>query len=209
MTTRKQSLLRTRWKPRLLDWAMRQMDDLRPETLARAQGDVLEIGFGTGLNLRHYTAGVQSVTGLDPMLTDGFASVDERIAQAPFPVKRTALRADGELPFAAGRFDCIVTTWTLCSIPEPLKALAEMRRVLKPDGRYLFVEHGRSERASTARWQDRLNPIWRRIADGCNMNRRMDELVEQGGFELLSLQRFRARGPSVLACMFRGEARRA
>jgi len=123
-------------------------------------------------------------------------------------VKRTALRADGELPFDAGRFDCVVTTWTLCSIPDPLAALAEMRRVLKPSGQYVFIEHGRSERASTARWQDRLNPLWRRLADGCNMNRRIEEIVEQGGFELLSLKRFRARGPSVLASMLRGEARR-
>jgi ubiquinone/menaquinone biosynthesis C-methylase UbiE len=200
--------LRERIKPRLLDWAMRQMDDLRPETLARAQGEVLEVGFGTGLNLRHYTAGVQSLTGVDPLRTEGFDVVDERIARAPFPVKRTALRADGELPFDAGRFDCVVTTWTLCSIPDPLAALAEMRRVLKPSGQYVFIEHGRSERASTARWQDRLNPLWRRLADGCNMNRRIEEIVEKGGFELLSLKRFRARGPSVLASMLRGEARR-
>jgi ubiquinone/menaquinone biosynthesis C-methylase UbiE len=200
--------LRERIKPRLLDWVMRQMDDLRPETLARAQGEVLEVGFGTGLNLRHYTAGVLSLTGLDPLRTEGLKVVDERIARAPFPVKRTALRADGELPFDAGRFDCVVTTWTLCSIPDPLTALGEMRRVLKPGGQYVFIEHGRSERASTARWQDRLNPLWRRLADGCNMNRRMDELVERGGFELVSLERFRARGPSVLASMFRGEARR-
>ena len=196
-----------RFKPRIQDWMMRQMDDLRPETVAPAQGEVIEVGFGTGRNLRHYTTAVRSLMGVDPLGTEGFAVVDERVAGAPFPVVRAALRADGELPFDAGRFDCAVATWTLCSIPEPLVALAELRRVLKPAGRFLFVEHGRSERASTARWQDRLNPLWRRIAEGCNMNRAMDELVERGGFELLSLQRFRGRGPSVLACMVRGEAR--
>jgi ubiquinone/menaquinone biosynthesis C-methylase UbiE len=169
---------------------------------------VLEVGFGTGLNLPHYGEGVRSLTGLDPMATDDLEVVAERIGRAPFPVTRTALRADSALPFDSGRFDCVVTTWTLCSIPDPLAALAEMRRVLKPGGRYLFVEHGRSERAGTARWQDRLNPAWRRIADGCNMSRRIDELVAKSGFALRSLDRFRARGPSVLSSMYRGEASR-
>jgi ubiquinone/menaquinone biosynthesis C-methylase UbiE len=200
--------LRERIKPRIQDWTMQFMNDMRPETVAQAHGDVLEVGFGTGLNLRYYGAGTQSVTGLDPMATEGVAVVDERIAGASFPVERTALRADGALPFDSGRFDCVITTWTLCSIPDPLAALAEMRRVLKSDGQYLFIEHGRSDRASTARWQDRINPIWRRIADGCNMNRPMDELVQKGGFELTSLERFRGKGPAVLANMYRGVATR-
>lgn len=195
-------------KPRLLDWTMRFMDDLRPETVSQAGGEVLEVGFGTALNLSHYGDAVRSVTGLDPMATDGLALVEERIARARFPVQRTLLRADGELPFDAGRFDCVLTTWTLCSIPDPLAALAEMRRVLKPGGRYVFIEHGRSDRASTARWQDRLNPLWRGLTDGCNINRPMDELVEQGGFQLASMERFRARGPTVLAHMYRGVATR-
>jgi SAM-dependent methyltransferase len=158
--------LRETIRPRLQDWAMRQLDDLRPEALAPARGEVLEVGFGTGLNLRHYGAEVRSLTGLDPMRTDGVALVAERISRAPFPVTRAALRADTTLPFDAGRFDCVVTTWTLCSIPDPLAALAEMHRVLRAGGRYVFIEHGRSERERTARWQDRLNPAWRRIADG-------------------------------------------
>jgi len=194
--------------PRLLDWMMRSVDDLRPETVSRAHGEVLEIGFGTARNLPHYQPAVRSVTGLDPMPTEGLAIVEQRIAQARFPVERTVLRADGELPFDAGRFDCVLTTWTLCSIPDPLTALSEMRRVLKPGGRYLFIEHGRSERARTARWQDRLNPLWRGLTGGCNMDRRMDALVEQGGFQLVSLDRFQAPGPPLLACMYRGVATR-
>lgn len=193
-------------KPRLQDWVMGLMDDLRPETIASAEGEVLEVGFGTGRNLALYPAAVKSVTGLDPMVTEGVATVDERIAQAPFPVSRTALRADGALPFDAGRFDCVVTTWTLCSIPDAKAALTEMRRVLKPGGRYVFVEHGRAERPGTAAWQDRLNPIWRRIADGCNINRAMDSLVESGGFEIEHLDRFRGRGPGIVAQMYRGIA---
>jgi ubiquinone/menaquinone biosynthesis C-methylase UbiE len=201
--------LRESIKPRIQDWVMSYMNELRPETIAEAQGEVLEVGFGTGLNLCLYGAGVKSVTGLDPMTTEGVAAVEERIAQAKFPVERTTLRADGQLPFDAARFDTVVTTWTLCSIPDPEAALQEMRRVLRPGGRYVFIEHGRSDEAGTARWQDRLNPLWRRIADGCNINRRMDELVERGGFELSSLDRFRGSGPSVLSSMYRGVATRA
>ncbi len=185
---------------------MRFADTMRPETIAQAHGEVLEVGFGTGLNLRHYGEGVHSVTGLYPMRTEGVRVVEDRIGRARFPVERTALRADGDLPFDAGRFDCVVTTWTLCSIPDALRALAEMRRVLKPGGTYLFVEHGRSENERTARWQDRLNPLWRRIAEGCNMNRRVDELVEKGGFELAAMERFRGRGPALLTAMYRGAA---
>lgn len=198
--------LRERLKPAIQDFVMRWMDELRPDTLAGIDGEVLEVGFGTGRNLQHYGAGVKSVTGLDPLVTDGVDAVEARIACAPFPVERAALRADGTLPFDAGRFDCVITTWTLCSIPDPAAALREMHRVLKPGGRYAFIEHGRSPKPGIARWQDRLNPIWRRIADGCNMNRQMDELVEQGGFELTTLDRFQFRGPSVLAHMYRGVA---
>jgi ubiquinone/menaquinone biosynthesis C-methylase UbiE len=200
--------LRETIKPRFQDWLMSYMNDLRPETIAEADGEVLEVGFGTGLNLRLYGAGVKSVTGLDPMRTDGVAAVEGRIAEARFPVERTALRADGQLPFDTGRFDTVVTTWTLCSIPDPQAALEEMRRVLRPGGRYVFIEHGRSDAAGTARWQDRLNPLWRKLADGCNINRKMDEIVEAGGFELTSLDRFRGKGPSVLASMYRGVATR-
>jgi ubiquinone/menaquinone biosynthesis C-methylase UbiE len=201
--------LRERLKPRIQDFAMRFMDGLRPETIAAAQGEVLEVGFGTARNLEHYGSGVGRVTGVDPMSTEGIGAVEKRIARARFPVERVVLRADGRVPFDAGRFDCVVTTWTLCSIPDPSAALAEMQRVLKPGGRYLFIEHGRSPVPGTARWQDRLNPIWRRIADGCNMNRPIDQLVEKAGFALTSLERFQYRGPRVLAHMYRGVATRS
>jgi ubiquinone/menaquinone biosynthesis C-methylase UbiE len=198
--------LRERLKPRIQDWAMAFMDELRPETVAGAEGEVLEVGFGTARNLEHYGKGVERVTGLDPMRTEGVAAVEERIARASFPVERTVLRADGALPFDAARFDCVITTWTLCSIPDPHAALAEMHRVLKPGGRYLFIEHGRSSRPSTVRWQDRLNPLWRRLMDGCNINRPIDELVGRAGFSLASLDRFQHKGPPVLAHMYRGIA---
>jgi ubiquinone/menaquinone biosynthesis C-methylase UbiE len=195
-------------KPRLQDLVMRQMNPLRAETAELADGDVLEVGFGTALNLQYYGPGVKSLVGLDPMDVADVDSVQARIAQTSFPIERQTLRADGGLPFDSGRFDCIVTTWTLCSIPEVERALGEMRRVLKPRGRYLFIEHGRADSESTARWQDRINPIWNRVCDGCNINRKIDRLVEEGGFELTALDRFRAKGPGIAAAMYRGVATR-
>jgi SAM-dependent methyltransferase len=199
--------LRTRLRGGLLDWMMRQMNDLRSEALAEAEGEVLELGFGTGLNLPFYPATVKRVVGLEPHPTDGLPALEARIRAARFAVERCALRADGALPFDAGRFDTVVTTWTLCSIPDPRRALGEMRRVLKSGGRFLFIEHGRAPAEATARWQDRLNPTWRRLAGGCNMNRPIDRIVQEGGFELDKLERFRHRGPGLLAHMYRGAAR--
>lgn len=196
-------------RPRFLDWAMRAMNELRPPTLMRAEGAVLEVGFGTGLNLRYYPASVKSLAALDPLQTGAIADrVQQRIAAVSFPVRRFGLPADGELPFEDKSFDCAVSTWTLCSIPDPARALAEMHRVLGLGGRYLFIEHGRSESPRTALWQDRLNPIWRRCADGCNMNRTIDRLVADAGFELVELERFRAEGPALLSSMYRGVATR-
>lgn len=188
---------------------MRQFDALRPASVAAASGRVLEVGFGTGLNLPHYGSGVTSLVGVDPLRAEGLKGLAQRLEAAPFPVERHALRVDEGLPFDSASFDCILTTWTLCSIGDPARALREMKRVLKPGGRYLFVEHGRAERASLARWQDRLNPIWVRISGGCNMNRAVAPLVTGAGFELERIERFRQPGPAVLTQMFRGSARRS
>jgi SAM-dependent methyltransferase len=192
-------------RPRVQDWAMGRMNDLRPPTLDLAEGEVLEIGFGTGLNLAYYPGRVRSLAAVDPF--DGLNQrVQERIAEAPFPVERFAVRADSRLPFDDGRFDCIVTTWTMCSIRHPLEALLQMRRVLKPGGRYLFVEHGRSDDHRTSGWQDRLNPFWCCLMDGCNINRPIDLLVQEGGFEITEIERFLGQGPRVFAEMYGGGA---
>ncbi|MEN8183667.1 MAG: class I SAM-dependent methyltransferase [Myxococcota bacterium] len=185
------------------------MNDLRPEALEGAEGEVLEVGFGTGLNLPFYPPSVKRLVGLDPNPTDGLPALEERVRVAAFEVERCGLRADGSLPFDTGRFGTVVTTWTLCSIPHCQRALGEMRRVLKPGGRYLFIEHGRAPVERTARWQDRANPLWRRLTGGCNMNRPIDRIVQEGGFELERLERFRHTGPALLAHMYRGMAIRA
>ena len=192
--------------PHVLDFAMRRMNPLRGDVLAPAAGDVLEIGFGTGLNLRHYPTTVRRLCTVDPL--DALQRrVAERIAAAPFPVERHHLRADGRLPFDTARFDCAVMTWTLCTIPDPIAALRELRRVLKPGAMLLFIEHGRSDDAKVARFQERWNPIQNVIAAGCNVNRPIDALILEGGFSFEKLDRFKADGPRFLAEMYRGVAR--
>jgi ubiquinone/menaquinone biosynthesis C-methylase UbiE len=193
--------------PRFLDWAMRQVNDARAPTLADARGEVLEVGFGTGLNLKHYPDTVARLVAVDPMVALD-ARVNARIAKAPFPVERHALRAEGGLPFDAARFDRVVMTWTLCSIAEPGPALAEMRRVLKPDGRLLFIEHGIAADPRTARWQRRITPLWRRFTGGCHLDRPMDELIARSGFQLEQIERFRhPDAPGIAAHLYRGVAR--
>ena len=130
-------------------------------------------------------------------------------AQSPTGPEAVALFDEGKAHFDAGRFDTVVTTWTLCSIPDAKAALDEMRRVLKPGGRYVFIEHGKSESASTARWQDRLNPIWLALTGECNINRRIDAIVEEGGFALESMDRFLGQGPRIFASLYRGVATKA
>ncbi|MEM8608065.1 MAG: class I SAM-dependent methyltransferase [Myxococcota bacterium] len=188
---------------------MASVEKLRPSAVERAHGDVLEVGFGTGLNLAHYPASVSTLHGVDPMDTTGVPKIDARVAESKFPVNRLVLRADGTLPFDDERFDCVVTTWTLCSIPDARAALQEMRRVLKPGGRYLFLEHGRSRDDRVRKWQDRINPAWRRLAEGCNINRPIDEVVESGGFELESMDEFLGKGPQLISTMYRGVGTKA
>ena len=194
--------------PRLMDWVMSSQvcQGLRGDLLKEAHGDVLEIGFGTGLNLPHYPATVSQLWMVDPARFL-LSRVQTRVAQAAFPVHMEQLAAES-LPFPDQRFDSIVSTWTLCTIPDPLKALREIRRVLKPHGVFLFLEHGRSREARIAAWQDRFNPIQNLIACGCNLNRPIDLLIEQSGFHLMDLSRFQIpHVPRIAAEMYQGHAR--
>lgn len=193
--------------PRLMDWTMgtRGVCKEREVALEPLYGSVLEIGFGTGLNLPHYPKAVTSLTAVEPeqLLP---RKVERRRATVRIPVELIRISAE-HLPFEEGRFDCVLSTWTLCSIPDVVSALKEVRRVLKPSGMLAFLEHGRSQNPRVAKWQDRLNPLQQRIACGCNINRRIDDLIGQTGFKITRLDRFQMEGiPKVLGHMYRGTA---
>lgn len=193
--------------PRLMDWVMggEEFQRLRAALLAEARGDVLEIGFGTGLNLPHYPRTVSSLSIVDPaeILPQ---KVRARASGLPFPIRRHHVTAE-TLPFGDRQFDTLVSTWTLCTVPDPVKALRELRRVLKPDGSFLFLEHGRSDDAKVAAWQDRINPVQNILGCGCNLNRRIDRLIEQGGLRIVHLERFRMpHVPRIAGEMYEGRA---
>lgn len=193
--------------PRLMEWAIgsEQQLELRREALATARGRVLEVGFGTGLNLSCYPEAVESLTAGDPGRVLE-RRVLERIAAAPFPVRRVRLEG-ARLPFPDAGFDTAVSTWTLCTIPDVEGALHEIRRVLTAEGRLLFMEHGRSDEPRVARWQQRLNPVERVVACGCNLDRRIDRLIADAGFRILRLERFlMPKAPRVLGEVYRGAA---
>lgn len=192
--------------PRLLDVGMRPLERYRGGTLGRARGEVLEIGFGTGLNLAHYPPEVERLVAIDPMQALP-RKVGARVEAAPFPVERHALAADGALPFDAGRFDCVTMTWTLCTIPDPVRALREMRRVARAGAPLLFVEHGRSDDPRIARWQDRLDRLEQVVACGCHLTREIDALIRAGGFAIEELRRFDAPGlPRTHGHLYQGVA---
>jgi ubiquinone/menaquinone biosynthesis C-methylase UbiE len=193
--------------PRLINLAMgtRDVAEERAKALAGVQGRVLEVGFGSGHNLPHYPAAVKGVVGVDPS-GESAKLARKRIARAPFPVEFLPLSGE-QLPAPDGSFDSVVSTFTLCTIPDPLAALRQMRRVLAPGGRFFFVEHGRADDPKVRRWQDRLNGAQQWLFGGCNLNRPMDQLITEAGFELESLERYYARGPKFMAHLYRGIAR--
>ncbi len=193
--------------PHLLEWTLgRKLPmEYRRRVLKDARGDVLEIGFGTGLNLSCYPDQVERLALIDPVRLLS-RRVAKRIAAAPMPVEQAYLDAE-HLPFDAGRFDTVVSTWTLCTIPDVASALSEVRRVLKPGGKLLFLEHGRSGDAKIARRQDRWNGVLRGIGCGCNLNRPIDELLAAAGLHVVQLERFAMPGtPSLLAEHYLGSA---
>ena len=178
----------------------------RRETLAPLYGRVLEIGFGTGLNLPCYPRQVAELTVIDSerMLA---GRVRKRIAAASMPVQQIKLDASGRLPFDDDSFDGVATTFTLCSIENVSAALAEIRRVLKTEGRYVFLEHGRSRDPQVAKHQDSFNPIQKIIACGCNLNRPIDRLIENAELEITKLERYLMPGlPRVISEAYRGIA---
>jgi ubiquinone/menaquinone biosynthesis C-methylase UbiE len=193
--------------PQLLDLALsgERIERYRRQLLAHVQGAVLEIGFGTGLNLPCYPEHIRKITGVDP--NPGMGSLARRrIASSPIAVDWQVADAQ-ELPFPSQSFDSVVSTWTLCSIPNVAKALREIRRVLRAGGKLFFLEHGLSEDPQVQRWQNRLNPLQKVIADGCNLNRDMARLIREAGFRFEQLERFyMADQPKFIGYTYQGIA---
>jgi ubiquinone/menaquinone biosynthesis C-methylase UbiE len=193
--------------PRLIHFGMRQkqLTPLREQLVAGARGRVLEIGIGSGLNLPFYPRELDILLGLDPS-RELLQIAKRHSVWVHFPVELNEGRAE-DIPLDDAAVDHVVMSWTLCSVADPLRTLAEVRRVLRPSGSLLFVEHGRAPEPSVSRWQDRLTPAWRRLAGGCHLNRPIDQLVERAGLRLVELETGHlVKGPRFATFHYRGRA---
>jgi SAM-dependent methyltransferase len=193
--------------PVLTDLAMRNKAARaeRARWVPLAAGVVLEVGAGSGLNFAHYGSAVRKLYALDPS-AELRRMAGPRAQRVRVPIEFLAAPAEA-IPLPDASVDTVVTTWTLCTIADAGRALHEMGRVLRGDGRLIFVEHGRSTDPRVVHWQDRLTPFWRRIAGGCHLNRPIDRLIEASGFEILEIERGYVSGPRVGAYFYRGVAR--
>lgn len=192
--------------PRLTNRVLdnREFAEIRRRVTADLAGTVLEVGFGSGLNVPHYPATVGRVLAVEPS-TVARRLAAERVTASHVRVEYIGL--DGEsLPLDDASVDHALTTWTLCTIPQIDRALAEIRRVLRPGGTLHFVEHGRSPAPAVARWQDRLTPIQRRVAGGCHLNRPIDQLLTGSGLGPIKMNNYYAPGPKALGYMYEGIA---
>jgi ubiquinone/menaquinone biosynthesis C-methylase UbiE len=195
--------------PHLVHWGMRsrRLEQLRATTVATARGRVLEIGIGSGLNFPFYGREVEEVVGIDPAKAL-LARAGKAGGWMPFKIRLICQSAE-HLPYPDASFDCVVATWSLCSIPDVAAALAEAHRVLKPGGRFVFVEHGAADTPGLCRWQRRLTPTWRCLAGGCHLDRRPDRLLAMAGFALETLETGHLiDGPRLVTYHYRGIARR-
>lgn len=190
--------------PPLVDFVMstRELVEYRRRCLSTARGRVLEIGIGSGINLPLYGREVSAIYGIDPS-AGLLGRAAKRQAEKPLLIRGSAETA----PFDRGTFDTIVTTWTLCSIPDAARALQEMGRILHRDGRLLFVEHGLAPDRPVVRWQNRLAPCWKCLSGGCHLNRRIDQLIEGAGFHIEQLEMGYLGGRSPFSYMYEGVAR--
>jgi ubiquinone/menaquinone biosynthesis C-methylase UbiE len=193
--------------PHLIDCACGMGDVMkaRSQLIPKARGKVLEIGIGTGLNLGFYDpAKVEHICGVDPA-AQMHAKARNRAAKISIPVETLPLVIE-TIGAADASFDTVVTTFTLCTIPDPVSALREMRRVLKPGGELLFCEHGTAPDASVRRWQDRLTPIWKPMAGGCHLNRDIPALLAAGGFQIKEMAARYLPGPRPMTYVYSGQA---
>ncbi|TXL80509.1 class I SAM-dependent methyltransferase [Vineibacter terrae] len=193
--------------PRVLDLVMRQkqMTPFRERVGAAAEGRVLDMGIGSGLNLPFYGPRTHQVIGVDP--SEALLRFAEGRARK-MPAAIELLKGSGEaLPLDDRSVDTVVMTFTLCTIPDAAKAVAEIRRVLKPGGSLLFAEHGRAPDPGVARWQDRITPLWKRISGGCHLNRQPDVLIRATGLRIEALEAGYIKGPRAMTYVYEGRAR--
>ncbi len=189
-----------------VEWCMRgkPFQEIRGKYLKDVQGVVLEVGFGSGLNLPHLKNEIKEFFALDPSLI-GRRLAKKRISKFPSKIKFVNWIQDS-IDMPDNSIDSLVTTWTLCTIPYPIQALKEFKRVLKPDGVYYFIEHGQSPDKSVARLQNLWNPIQKKFAGGCHVNRNMESLILDSGFHLEQLDKFYMEGPKIFTYLYCGRA---
>lgn len=199
----------TKILPRIMNASMsdKHFEAHRRQTLAGASGKVLEIGFGSGLNLPHYPATVKQLTAVE--VNPGMEKLArKKMVGAAFPVEFLLVNGE-QLPFPDQSFDTVVSTWTLCSIDRVGQALGEIRRVLKPEGKFIFVEHGLSPDTKTRRWQHRLNGIQKKMAGNCHLDRPIRTLIEAQGFKIEQLTEQQiAKMPKIIGFFSQGSASR-
>jgi ubiquinone/menaquinone biosynthesis C-methylase UbiE len=196
--------------PRIIDLAMRNKEAarLRAVWIPHARGEVLELGIGSGLNLPFYSSDVQRVCGVDPSI-ELQRMAHKRAVAAPIRVEFLPQSAEEQLPLDNASIDTVVVTWTMCSIVSPSKALEQVKRVLKASGRLIFIEHGRAPDPRVVVWQDRLTPVWKRVGGGCHLNRKVDEIITDAGFQIIELKTCYLAGPRPMTYTYQGLAQLA
>ena len=184
---------------------LKAIERQRAKMLPLAKGKVLEVGMGSALNLRHYNAGqVDMIWGLEP--SSGMRrKAQVNLEQSPIEVQWLALSSQS-IPLEDNCADTIVLTYTLCTIDDWLAALKEMKRVLKPDGQLVFSEHGEAPEERVRKWQKRVNPIWKVLAGGCNLNRQIPSIIEAAGFNIKQLDQHYIKGPKLATYQYYGVA---
>ena len=194
--------------PRFIDVMLggKQFGGLRSQATAGLEGEVLEVGFGSGTNVPYYPSTITRVRAVDPAMV-GQKLAAKRLARCTVPVEFIGLTGES-IPIEDGSVDHVLSTWTLCTIPDVDRALLEMRRVLKPGGTLHFCEHGASPELSVRKWQDRINPLQKALFGGCHVNRTIDRLIDDAGFDVASLDNHYLKGPKVMGYMYVGTATR-
>ncbi|HEY7134083.1 MAG TPA: class I SAM-dependent methyltransferase [Acidimicrobiia bacterium] len=184
---------------------VKRMRTVRARVCDGLNGDVVEVGFGTGLNAPHYPGEVTKIYAVEPSQLC-MRIAEPRIAASSAPVEPAGLTGE-RLDLPSERFDAVLSTWTLCTIPDVERALAELHRVLKPGGTLHFVEHGHAPDAKVARWQERIEPVWKPVAGGCHLTRRIDDQIATAGFTFDHLDRYYTEGePKPFGYTFEGRA---